>query len=47
MRTLIPLTDSWQFARLPQSVASPPAEADMAPVSLPHIWNRDDPAAEG
>lgn len=49
MRTHISLTDGWQFARLSQAVPTPPAPDTVAltPVSLPHIWNKDDPAASG
>lgn len=47
MRTLISLMDGWQFARLPQSAATPPADIATAPVGLPHIWNGDDPSADG
>ena len=49
MRTVLPLQNGWQFARLPQPAAAPPAAQTLAwqSVALPHIWNRDDPAAAG
>lgn len=49
MRTLLPLDTGWQFARLDAPARTPPAAGSLAmePVTLPHVWNRDDPAAAG
>ena len=47
MRTITPLMDRWSYAvcRL-QGVSAPHAES-WTPVTLPHVWNQDDPQAQG
>lgn len=49
MRKTIPLSDNWRFARLEAPVQTPPAldDAAMTAVTLPHIWNLEEPAAAG
>lgn len=49
MRNTMSLNDGWRFARLAAAPATPPPlpDTEMEPVALPHIWNREDPAAFG
>ncbi|PWM58676.1 MAG: beta-galactosidase [Subdoligranulum variabile] len=48
MRSITPLTENWQFARLENAVLVPPLQlASMETVSLPHVWNREEPGAFG
>lgn len=49
MKKILAINEGWHFLQLESPAQTPPAlpPKNMQPVDLPHIWNREQPAASG
>lgn len=49
MRMCRQMMENWQFAKLAAVCDAPPQmlDAELRPISLPHVWNKDQPEAAG